>query len=60
MMEVRYERIAVNHSVNHPDPRHRQSSLADAYLTERRRCGTSRERAKTVVERYRLLTSDRR
>jgi hypothetical protein len=35
-----------NHSVNHPDPRHRQSSLADAHLTERRRCGTSRERAK--------------
>jgi hypothetical protein len=35
-----------NRSVNHPDPRHRQSSLADAHLTERRRYGTSRERAK--------------
>jgi hypothetical protein len=45
--------------VNRLDPRPRQRSLADAHLTKKRRYGTSRERATTVVERYRLLASDK-
>jgi hypothetical protein len=49
-----------NHSVNHLDPRPRQrDSLADAHLTKKRRYGTGRERARTVIERYLLLASDK-
>jgi hypothetical protein len=46
--------------VNHLDPRPRQrDSLADANLTKKRRYGTGRERATTVIERYLLLASDK-
>jgi hypothetical protein len=46
--------------VNHLDPRPRQrDSLADAHLTKKRRYGTGRERATTIIERYLLLASDK-
>jgi hypothetical protein len=48
-----------NRSVNRLDPPRQRDSLADAHLTKKRRYGTGRERATTVIERYLLLPSDK-
>jgi hypothetical protein len=39
--------------------RRQRDSLADAHLTKKRRYGTGRERATTVIERYLLLAGDK-
>ena len=46
--------------MNHLDPRPRQrDSLADAHLMKKKRYGTGRERATTVIEPYLLLANDK-
>ena len=61
VLEVRYERISVEPFREPPGSEaSAKGSLADAHLTKKRRYGTGRERATTVVERYQPLASNRR